>query len=183
VNIDTLPADHPSCYGDEQTETRALDTAKDSVSLTPLLPARFPILHSLLILTGYCPAPMVSWILGSLWLRTHTTWQNCSCQGYRTAALIGVLTMDSSILPRSQIGEFYFYDNSTRGDLPACGAIISRDSPASLDALTLRQGPRRQRKARRPARRGDSSGMNPRYHGFRLPDRTNQCHVSGSLRF
>jgi len=114
ITIDTLRADHVHCYGDENIQTPALDAlAKDGIrffqAFTPS-----PITNSshTSILTGLLPSSHGVTDFAVPLAPTHPTLaQLLKENGYRTAAFIGAVILDSKTLAPGLDRGFDFYDN------------------------------------------------------------------------
>ena len=114
VTIDTLRADHVGCYGDSQVKTPAIDSlAKDGIrfanAFTPV-----PITNSshASILTGLYPSSHGVTDFGVGLSAAHVTWAKLlQEQGYKTAAFIGAVVLDSKTLAPGFDQGFDYYDN------------------------------------------------------------------------
>lgn len=114
VTIDTLRADHVGCYGDAQARTPAMDSlAKDGIrfanAFTPV-----PITNSshASILTGLYPSSHGVSDFGEALSASHVTWAKLlQEQGYKTAAFIGAVVLDSKTLAPGFDQGFDYYDN------------------------------------------------------------------------
>jgi arylsulfatase A-like enzyme/Flp pilus assembly protein TadD len=113
VTIDTLRADHVQCYGYDRVQTPALDSlAKDGVRFGDAFTAS-PITNSshATILTGDLPSTHgVSDF--AVPLAVSATWAELlKSAGYKTAAFIGAVILDSRSLAPGFDRGFDFYDN------------------------------------------------------------------------
>lgn len=114
ITIDTLRADHVHCYGYQHVQTPALDRlAKDGIrfdrAFTPS-----PITNSshISILTGLLPSAHGVTDFGVPLSAAHATLAEVLAkQGYRTAAFIGSVILDSKTLAPGIDRGFEFYDN------------------------------------------------------------------------
>ncbi|MFB3813074.1 MAG: sulfatase-like hydrolase/transferase [Terriglobales bacterium] len=114
ITIDTLRADHVPCYGYERIQTPALnrlcrDGVRFSQAFTPS-----PITNSshATILTGQYPSTHGVLDFGVPLGPDHVTWAELLKQrGYRTAAFIGAVILDSNSLAPGFNRGFDFYDN------------------------------------------------------------------------
>src|SRR6266478_4530584 len=114
ITIDTLRADHVHCYGYDRVQTPSLDQlAKQGVRFTQAFTPS-PITNSshASILTGLLPSshgvsdfgvPLGAWHL--------TLAETLKKRGYRTAAFIGAVILDSKALAPGLDRGFEFYDN------------------------------------------------------------------------
>ena len=114
VTIDTLRADHVGCYGDAQVKTPAMDSlAKEGVrfanAFTPI-PITNPSHAS--IMTGLYPSSHGVTDFGVALSASHVTWARLlQQQGYKTAAFIGAVVLDSKTLAPGFDQGFDYYDN------------------------------------------------------------------------
>jgi choline-sulfatase len=114
VTIDTLRADHLGCYGYSGVKTPAIDgLAKDGIrfasAFTPV-----PITNSshASIFTGLYPSSHRVTDFGVALSATHVTWASLlQKHGYKTAAFIGAVVLDSKTLAPGFDQGFDFYDN------------------------------------------------------------------------
>src|SRR6266446_1177939 len=114
VTIDTLRADHVHCYGYRDVETPALDgLAKDGVRFTQdFTPSPITNTSHTSILTGLLPSSHGVTDFAVPLSPTHPTWAELLHQrGYRTAAFIGAVILDSQTLAPGLDRGFDFYDN------------------------------------------------------------------------
>ena len=114
VTIDTLRADHVHCYGYAKIETPALDQlAEQGVRFAQAFTPS-PITNSshTTILTGLLPSSHGVTDFAVSLARSHTTWAELlKPAGYRTAAFIGAVILDSRSLAPGLDRGFDFYDN------------------------------------------------------------------------
>ena len=114
ITIDTLRADHVHCYGYDQIQTPAMDAlAKDGVRFTHAFTPS-PITNSshTSILTGLLPSSHGVTDFGVPLAETHPTLAELlKAAGYRTAAFIGAIILDSHSLAPGLDRGFDFYDN------------------------------------------------------------------------
>jgi choline-sulfatase len=114
ITIDTLRADHLHCYGYDRIRTPALDQlAKQGVRFTEAFTPS-PITNSshASILTGLLPsAHGVSDFGIALAAERVTLAESLKKRGYRTAAFIGSVILDSKSLAPGLDRGFEFYDN------------------------------------------------------------------------
>lgn len=114
VTIDTLRADHVGCYGYKNVRTPALDSlAREGVRFTNAFTAS-PITNSshATILTGLYPSSHGVTDFGVPLDRTHVTLATLlKSRGYRTAAFIGAVILDSKQLAPGFETGFDYYDN------------------------------------------------------------------------
>jgi choline-sulfatase len=119
ITIDTLRADHVSCYGYKQVETPALDAlAADGVRFTQAF-THSPITNTshITILTGLLPSVHGVTDFGVPLSPQHVTAAELlKKQGYRTAAFIGAVILDSNTLAPGLDRGFDFYDNFPKDD-------------------------------------------------------------------
>lgn len=114
ITIDTLRADHVGCYGDKQIETPALDAlASEGVRFTHAY-THSPITNTshTSILTGLLPSIHGVTDFGVPLAAQHVTWAELlRKRGYKTAAFIGAVILDSKTLAPGLDRGFDFYDN------------------------------------------------------------------------
>src|SRR5258708_13767408 len=114
VTIDTLRADHVHCYGYERVETPTLDAlAKGGVRFAQAFTAS-PITNTshTTILTGLLPGSHGVTDFAIPLAPEHTTLPEMLHQhGYRTAAFIGPVILDSKTLTPGVARAFAYYDN------------------------------------------------------------------------
>ena len=114
VTIDTLRADHVGCYGYKQVNTPALDAlAADGVRFSHAF-THSPITNTshTSILTGLLPGIHGVTDFGVPLAPQHTTWAEIlKKRGYKTAAFIGAVILDSKTLAPGLDRGFDFYDN------------------------------------------------------------------------
>ena len=114
ITIDTLRADHVHCYGYDHVQTPSLDQlAKQGVRFT-LAFTPSPITNSshASILTGLLPSSHgVSDFGVPLAASRPTLAETLKKRGYRTAAFIGAVILDSKALAPGFDRGFEFYDN------------------------------------------------------------------------
>jgi choline-sulfatase len=114
ITIDTLRADHLGCYGYKQIETPALDAlAADGVRFTHAY-THSPITNTshTTILTGLLPSVHGVTDFGVPLSPQHATWAELlNNRGYKTAAFIGAVILDSKTLAPGLDRGFDFYDN------------------------------------------------------------------------
>lgn len=114
VTIDTLRADHVGCYGYKQGETPAMDAlAADGVRFAHAF-THSPITNTshASILTGLLPGIHGVTDFGFPLAPEHTTWAELlKKRGYKTAAFIGAVILDSKTLAPGLDRSFDFYDN------------------------------------------------------------------------
>src|SRR6202166_1188247 len=119
VTIDTLRADHVGCYGYKQVETPALDAlAADGVRFTQAF-THSPITNTshITILTGLLPSVHGVTDFGIPLSPQHVTAAELlKKHGYRTAAFIGAVILDSNTLAPGLDRGFDFYDNFPKDD-------------------------------------------------------------------
>src|SRR6202521_3270442 len=114
VTIDTLRADHVHCYGYGPIQTPALDSlAKDGVRFAQAFtPSPITISSHTSILTGLLPSSHGVSDFGVALAATHPTLAELLMKrGYRTAAFIGAVILDSKRLAPGLDRGFEFYDN------------------------------------------------------------------------
>jgi choline-sulfatase len=114
ITIDTLRADHVHCYGYDRIRTPALDLlAKQGIRFTQAFTPS-PITNSshTSILTGLLPSSHGVSDFGVPLSATHPTLAELlTKRGYRTAAFIGAVILDSKSLAPGLDRGFQFYDN------------------------------------------------------------------------
>lgn len=114
VTIDTLRADHIGCYGYKQIDTPALDAlAAEGVRFTHAY-THSPITNTshTTILTGLLPGIHGVTDFGVPLAPQHVTWAELlKRRGYKTAAFIGAVILDSKTLAPGLDRGFDFYDN------------------------------------------------------------------------
>jgi choline-sulfatase len=114
ITIDTLRADHVHCYGYDRVQTPSLDLlAKQGVRFTQAFTPS-PITNSshASILTGLLPSSHGVSDFGVPLLASHLTLaETLKKRGYRTAAFIGAVILDSKALAPGLDRGFEFYDN------------------------------------------------------------------------
>jgi choline-sulfatase len=114
ITIDTLRADHVHCYGYTGVATPALDgLAKDGVRFTQAFtPSPITNTSHASILTGLLPGSHGVTDFGVPLSVSHpTVAELLKAQGYRTAAFIGAVILDSKSLAPGFDRGFDFYDN------------------------------------------------------------------------
>ena len=114
ITIDTLRADHVHCYGDAGVQTPALDSlAKDGFRFAQAFtPSPITNTSHTTILTGLLPSSHGVTDFAVPLLETHATMaQLLKKQGYKTAAFIGAVILDSKSLAPGLDRGFDFYDN------------------------------------------------------------------------
>jgi len=114
ITIDTLRADHVHCYGDENIQTPALDAlAKDGIRFSQAFtPSPITNTSHTSILTGLLPSSHGVTDFAMPLAPTHPTLaQLLKENGYRTAAFIGAVILDSKTLAPGLDRGFDFYDN------------------------------------------------------------------------
>lgn len=114
ITIDTLRADHVHCYGYDPVQTPSLDLlAKQGVRFTQAFTPS-PITNSshASILTGLLPSSHGVSDFGVPLAASHLTLaETLKKRGYRTAAFIGAVILDSKALAPGFDRGFEFYDN------------------------------------------------------------------------
>jgi choline-sulfatase len=119
ITIDTLRADHVGCYGYKQVETPALDgIAADGVRFTQAF-THSPITNTshITILTGLLPSVHGVTDFGVPLSPQHVTAAELLKKaGYKTAAFIGAVILDSNTLAPGLDRGFDFYDNFPKDD-------------------------------------------------------------------
>jgi choline-sulfatase len=114
VTIDTLRADHVHCYGDAQIQTPTLDAlSKDGIRFThAFTPSPITNTSHTTILTGLLPSSHGVTDFGIPLAAAHATWaERLKKSGYKTAAFIGAVILDSKTLAPGLDRGFDFYDN------------------------------------------------------------------------
>ena len=114
VTIDTLRADHVHCYGYENIQTPALDgLAKDGIRFThAFTPSPITNTSHTSILTGLLPSSHGVTDFAVPLAPSHPTLAALlKKNGYRTAAFIGAVILDSKTLAPGLDSGFDFYDN------------------------------------------------------------------------
>ncbi len=114
ITIDTLRADHVHCYGYANVSTPALDAlAKDGIRFTQAFtPSPITNTSHASILTGLLPGSHgVTDFAVPLSPAHPTVAELLKPHGYRTAAFIGAVILDSKTLAPGFDGGFDFYDN------------------------------------------------------------------------
>jgi len=114
VTIDTLRADHVQCYGYSGIQTPAIDgLAKDGIRFTQAFtPSPITNTSHTTILTGLLPSSHGVTDFAVPLASTHPTWAELlKRKGYRTAAFIGAVILDSKSLAPGLDRGFDFYDN------------------------------------------------------------------------
>src|SRR6266849_6396824 len=113
ITIDTLRADHVHCYGYDRIRTPALDLlAKEGIRFTQAFTPS-PITNSshASILTGLLPSSHGVSDFGIPLAASHLTLaETLKKRGYRTAAFIGAVILDSKALAPGLDRGFEFYD-------------------------------------------------------------------------
>ena len=114
ITIDTLRADHVHCYGYDRVQTPSLDQlAKQGIRFTQAFTPS-PITNSshASILTGLLPSSHGVSDFGVPLAASHLTLAEAlKKRGYRTAAFIGAVILDSKALAPGFDRGFEFYDN------------------------------------------------------------------------
>ena len=114
ITIDTLRADHVHCYGYDGVQTPSLDLlAKQGIRFTQAFTPS-PITNSshASILTGLLPSSHGVSDFGVPLAASHFTLaETLKKRGYRTAAFIGAVILDSKALAPGFDRGFEFYDN------------------------------------------------------------------------
>jgi choline-sulfatase len=114
VTIDTLRADHVHCYGYDSIQTPALDRlGKDGIRFAEAFtPSPLTNISHATILTGLLPSSHGVTDFAVPLAETHLTWADLlKKNGYRTAAFIGAVVLDSNTLAPGLDRGFDFYDN------------------------------------------------------------------------
>jgi choline-sulfatase len=119
ITIDTLRPDHVGCYGYKQVETPGLDAlAVDGVRFTQAF-THSPITNTshITILTGLLPSVHGVTDFGIPLSPQHVTAAELlKKHGYKTAAFIGAVILDSNTLAPGLDRGFDFYDNFPKDD-------------------------------------------------------------------
>jgi arylsulfatase A-like enzyme len=119
ITIDTLRPDHVGCYGYKQVETPGLDAlAADGVRFTQAF-THSPITNTshITILTGLLPSVHGVTDFGIPLSPQHVTAAELlKKHGYKTAAFIGAVILDSNTLAPGLDRGFDFYDNFPTDD-------------------------------------------------------------------
>jgi choline-sulfatase len=114
ITIDTLRSDHVGCYGYERIETPAMDQlAKEGIRFAQAFtPSPITNTSHASILTGLLPSSHGVSDFGVPLTAAHPTLPELlQKQGYRTAAFIGAVILDSKTLAPGLDRGFEFYDN------------------------------------------------------------------------
>ena len=114
ITIDTLRADHVRCYGYERIQTPALDgLAKEGFRFTQAFtPSPITNTSHATILTGLLPSSHGVTDFAIPLSTTHPTLAELlKKKGYRTAAFVGAVILDSKSLAPGFDRGFDFYDN------------------------------------------------------------------------
>jgi arylsulfatase A-like enzyme/Flp pilus assembly protein TadD len=114
VTIDTLRADHVHCYGYDRVQTPALDAlARDGFRFTEAFtPSPLTNTSHTTILTGLLPSSHGVTDFAVPLDDSHLTLADLlKAQGYKTAAFIGAIILDSHTLAPGLDRGFDFYDN------------------------------------------------------------------------
>jgi choline-sulfatase len=114
ITIDTLRSDHVRCYGYERIQTPAIDQlAKQGIRFAQAFtPSPITNTSHASILTGLLPSSHGVSDFGVPLAATHSTLAELlGKQGYRTAAFIGSVILDSKTLAPGLDRGFEFYDN------------------------------------------------------------------------
>ena len=114
ITIDTLRADHVHCYGYSQIQTPALDDlAKGGIRFAQAFtPSPLTNSSHTSILTGLLPSTHGVTDFGIPLDDSHATLAELlKTKGYRTAAFIGAIVLDSKTLAPGLDRGFDFYDN------------------------------------------------------------------------
>jgi len=114
ITIDTLRADHVHCYGYKDIETPGMDgLAEDGIRFTnAFTPSPITNTSHTSILTGLLPTNHGVADFGMPLAASHSTLaQLLHAQGYRTAAFIGSVILDSRSMAPGLDRGFDFYDN------------------------------------------------------------------------
>jgi choline-sulfatase len=120
VTIDTLRADHIHCYGDDQIRTPALDSlARDGIRFAwAFTPSPITNTSHTSILTGLLPSVHGVTDFAIPLAKSYPTWAELLKQnGYRTAAFIGAVVLDSRTLAPGLDRGFDYYDNFPAGSV------------------------------------------------------------------
>jgi choline-sulfatase len=114
ITIDTLRADHVHCYGYDPIETPALDhLAKEGIRFSQAFtPSPITNTSHTSILTGLLPSSHGVTDFAVPLAASHPTWAELLRKnGYRTAAFIGAVILDSKTLAPGLDRGFDYYDN------------------------------------------------------------------------
>jgi len=114
ITIDTLRSDHVRCYGYERIQTPAIDElAKQGIRFTQAFtPSPITNTSHTSILTGLLPSSHGVSDFGVPLTANHSTLAEIlNKEGYRTAAFIGSVILDSRTLAPGLDRGFQFYDN------------------------------------------------------------------------
>lgn len=114
VTIDTLRSDHVGCYGYHQIQTPAIDAlAKEGIHFAQAFtPSPITNTSHASILTGLLPSSHGVSDFGVRLTPNHPTLAGIlNKEGYRTAAFIGSVILDSRKLAPGLDRGFEFYDN------------------------------------------------------------------------
>jgi choline-sulfatase len=114
ITIDTLRSDHVGCYGYERIQTPAMDQlAKEGIRFAQAFtPSPITNTSHVSILTGLLPTSHGVSDFGVPLAAAHPTLPELlQKQGYRTAAFIGAVILDSKTLAPGLDRGFEFYDN------------------------------------------------------------------------
>ncbi len=114
ITIDTLRADHVGCYGYAKIQTPAIDAlAGDGIRFTQAFtPSPITNTSHTTILTGLLPSTHGVTDFAVPLAPSHPTWAELlKPAGYRTAAFIGAVILDSKTLAPGLGRGFDFYDN------------------------------------------------------------------------
>ena len=114
ITIDTLRSDHIHCYGYERIQTPAMDhLTRQGIRFTQAFtPSPLTNSSHVSILTGLLPSSHGVSDFGVPLTATHTTLAELlEKRGYRTAAFIGSVILDSETLAPGLDRGFEFYDN------------------------------------------------------------------------
>ena len=114
ITIDTLRADHIHCYGDEHIQTPGLDSlANDGFRFAQAFtPSPITNTSHASILTGLLPSSHGVTDFAIPLAATHPTLAELlKKKGYRTAAFVGAVILDSKTLAPGFDRGFDFYDN------------------------------------------------------------------------
>jgi choline-sulfatase len=145
VTIDTLRADHVHCYGYEGVKTPAIDAlAKDGFRFAQAFtPSPITNTSHTSILTGLLPGRHGVTDFAVTLSPAHQTWAELlHKQGYKTAAFIGAVILDSKTLAPGLDRGFDFYDNfpehaltkSRWGRVERRGMVVAQHAEAWLTA-------------------------------------------------
>ena len=114
VTIDTLRADHVHCFGDAEIQTPAFDSlAREGVRFSrAFTPSPITTPSHVSILTGLLPSTHAVTSFGARLSPAYpTSARLLHDHGYRTAAFIGSVVLDSKSLAPGLDEGFDFYDN------------------------------------------------------------------------